>query len=135
MTRGAIWRAVNTEVNVMRRTRKEWSALVVGLERSGESVRSYASRRGVNARTLGWWRWRLRRDRERGAAVESSPSFVPVSVAGWAGEQVAPMSVNFVSGVAATSVEVGLPNGVQLRFEMVLDSGRLHELGRAFGAV
>ena len=44
------------------KTRDEWRGLVGELERSELTVRDFALQRGVNARTLGWWRSQLRRE-------------------------------------------------------------------------
>jgi len=73
-----------------RRTSAEWERVVRQWERSGLSAREFAARRGLVARTLVWWRWRLRRDGEAASAaiVKARPSrpstprvdFVPVEV-------------------------------------------------------
>jgi hypothetical protein len=86
---------------------------------SGESAREFAESRGVNPRTLQWWRWRLRMD----AKEDPTPHFVPVTVEGW----VEPEPSR--SGV----VEAALPNGVTLRFEHRLHGAGLRDLVGAFG--
>ena len=43
----------------VRRSREDWSRLVDALRVSGEPVDAFASKVGVNARSLAWWRWRL----------------------------------------------------------------------------
>ena len=47
-----------------------WSQIVSDLENSGLSARDYAHANGVNASTLAWWRWRLRKD-ARSATVSA----------------------------------------------------------------
>lgn len=44
----------------------EWRAIVAAWRQSGESARSFGTKRGISPRTLSWWAWRLRQD----AAVE-----------------------------------------------------------------
>jgi len=51
-----------------------WRALVIEQERSGESVREFARRRGLSPATLYWWRSRLQR---RG----SKPCRAPIELA------------------------------------------------------
>ncbi len=48
-----------------------WRTLIGAQEKSGQSVREFATERGINAATLYWWRSRLR---QRDAAL------VPVTV-------------------------------------------------------
>jgi len=43
----------------VRRSREQWSSLVEALRASGQPLGVFASHAGVNARSLGWWRWRL----------------------------------------------------------------------------
>jgi hypothetical protein len=89
---------------------------------SGESAREFAESRGVNPRTLQWWRWRLRIDAKEDRTP--SPRFVPVTVEGWVDPE----------PVARGIVEAALPNGVTLRFEHRLDGAGLRDLAGAFGA-
>jgi transposase-like protein len=42
-----------------RRSAWEWQRLIRELERSGETVASFAKARGIRPDTLKWWRWRL----------------------------------------------------------------------------
>ena len=46
-----------------RRTRASWERLVAEAERTGSIART-AERHGVRPKTLAWWRWTLRRERE-----------------------------------------------------------------------
>ena len=43
----------------VRRSREQWSGLVEALLASGQPLGVFASHAGVNAKSLGWWRWRL----------------------------------------------------------------------------
>ena len=44
------------------RKRAEWLELVGRLEESGTTAREFATERGLNAKTLEWWRARFRRE-------------------------------------------------------------------------
>jgi transposase-like protein len=46
-------------------SREEWLERVRAWTASGLSCAEFARRRGVNAQTLSWWRWRLRREGQR----------------------------------------------------------------------
>jgi transposase-like protein len=46
-----------------RRSRASWKRLVAEVER-GATIARTAERHGVNPKTLAWWRWTLRRERE-----------------------------------------------------------------------
>lgn len=48
---------------VERRTRAFWKRLVAEVERGG-TIAGAAQAHGVNAKTLAWWRWTLRREAE-----------------------------------------------------------------------
>ena len=54
------------------KTRDEWRGLVGELERSELTVRDFALQRSVNARTLSWWRSRLRREPRASAFIDIS---------------------------------------------------------------
>jgi hypothetical protein len=55
-------------------TTERWSALVTDLRRSGLSIREFAARHDVNAKTLGWCLTKLRH-------APVSPRFVEVRLA------------------------------------------------------
>lgn len=104
-----------------RRSWDEWERLVRAQERSGVSLREFAAARGVNRRTLSWYRWRVRSKKRE---TEAAPTrFVPVVVE------------PELDPVHAGQVEAVLPNGVTLRFEHRLDVGGLRDLASAFGLV
>lgn len=47
------------ERSSVRRSAAEWSEIVQAWKASGETAKQYASRHGLNAGTLGWWRSQL----------------------------------------------------------------------------
>lgn len=58
----------------------KWRALIAAQARSGQSVREFASTRGINVTTLYWWRSRLGAGRAPGRRDESAGDLVPVTV-------------------------------------------------------
>ena len=63
------------------RSETEWHELVRELESSGTRAEEFARRRGVNAKTLMWWRSRVRRQaRETGPAAVRLVELRPVAV-------------------------------------------------------
>jgi hypothetical protein len=52
------------------RTRDEWRGLVGDLERSKLTLGAFALQRGVNARTLSWWKSQLRREPRPAAFID-----------------------------------------------------------------
>jgi transposase-like protein len=89
-------------VKSKRRRRAEWIKLCDAHATSGESIRAFARRHGLNWRTLGWWRTKLRRE---GALSDRGASFVEVLNAPPAA---APQTVVRVGAVAIEFSE-GLP--------------------------
>ena len=63
-----------------RRSATEWGEIVEAWLASGCSRAEYARRVGVNATTLGWWRWKLGVPAERPTASPSLPAFADVVV-------------------------------------------------------
>jgi hypothetical protein len=67
-----------------RRTAKQWGRLVARWKRSGLSAGEFGARAGVDARSLHWWSWALRkREAMRDDGIvpsESAPAFLPVHV-------------------------------------------------------
>ena len=59
-----------------RRSASESAELLEEWSGSGQSISQFAAARGVNARTLGWWRWKL------GATLPEpeAPAFLEVVV-------------------------------------------------------
>jgi hypothetical protein len=69
---------------MVRRTAKQWARLVARWKRSGLSAGEFGASVGVDAHSLHWWRWALRK-REAMKDVstsptESIPAFLPVHV-------------------------------------------------------
>ncbi|MBK9387356.1 MAG: hypothetical protein IPN34_21280 [Planctomycetes bacterium] len=71
-----------------RRSRAEWRAIVQRQARSGLSVTRFAARERLSARSLFWWRWRLRSDGETpvaapadGTASTDKLELIPVELA------------------------------------------------------
>ena len=60
-------------------TARRWAQIIAESERSALSQREFAARRGLNARTLAWWKWRLRQDDADGI-VGRDPKFVELVV-------------------------------------------------------
>lgn len=54
----------------MRLPPARWAELVSAHRQSGLSTEQFAARHNVNAKTLGWWRLRLRREARTGGFVE-----------------------------------------------------------------
>jgi len=79
---------------IKRRPREFWQGLFDEVE-AGTGVTAVARRHAVKARTLGWWCWQLRRDRETRAA----PRLLPVVVT-------SPAEVVVTSPASSTRVEV-----------------------------
>lgn len=64
----------------MRRSRVEWELLIAELEASGQSVARFSARRGLNPRSLQWWRWKLHRTEPVARNAEASVRLIPVDV-------------------------------------------------------
>ena len=58
-------------------SRSEYEQLLARREREGLTYEELARRTGLNARTLAWWGWHLRRD----GASRSAPAFAEVVTA------------------------------------------------------
>lgn len=65
-----------------RRTAEQWSKLVARWKRSGKTAEEFGAEAGVDARSLHWWRWALRkREAKQDARVkpgEPLPAFLSV---------------------------------------------------------
>ena len=74
-----------------RHDRQFWERAVREVERCG-SVGDVARRLGVQARTLTWWRWRIRREGAEGEAkLAKRAEFIPVVMAAGAAHAEAPL--------------------------------------------
>jgi len=90
-----------------RRSREEWSEIIEAFDASGESLQRFCGRRRIAPKTLGWWRWHLRRLAAEGAAPERV-RLVPVELV--QEEQVAadtPTAVTIVAGDVEVRFAVG----------------------------
>ena len=92
-------------VGTKRRSAAEWRRIVGELDRSGDSVASFAASRELNANTVSWWRYELRR---RGATADFQskvdaprPCFVEL--------------VPAAGTLCPSTFEVVLPSGVVIR--------------------
>ena len=86
-------------------TRDEWARRVKRWEASGLDAAAFAAREGLIAKSLLWWRWKLR---STPTAAEPEPRFVPVRVVGSAARAPCPPSTD-------TAIEIALPNGRVVR--------------------
>jgi hypothetical protein len=89
-----------------RESRAVWARRVARWTKSGLSGEEFASREGVKARTLAWWRWHLGRERAEPtqALARREPAFVEVE----------PVVVE----AASERIEVALTNGRIVRVPM-----------------
>ncbi len=108
-------------------SRGEWVSIIEALEESGEGVSAFAASRGLNPRSVWWWRWRLRKEAEERAPRErGEPAFLPVLVQAEPGVPMTP---------AVGLIEASLPNGVVLRWEQRFERGALREVVSALAEV
>lgn len=97
-------------------TRAEWSARVKKWERSGLAVAEFARREGVNAKLLGWWRWKLESTQIAAPASAPEPRFLPVHV------------MASPSPAAAAPIEIVLRNGCVVRVSPGFDAATLERV-------
>ena len=81
-----------------RRSAAEWKTLVERWLRSGESREAFAIANGLNATTLGWWRWKL---------DISAPAFLDVVVE----ESAPPPDFELAVGQVRVRVPLGFDAG------------------------
>ena len=89
-----------------RESRAVWARRVARWTKSGLTSEEFASREGVKARTLSWWRWHL--GREAAAPTSAIARRVPAFV------EIEPVVVEAVS----ERIEVALINGRVVRVPM-----------------
>jgi transposase-like protein len=99
-----------------RRSRKFWEKLRAEVIEGG-GVSAVARRRGVNARTLSWWCWRLRREGAR-RADEGGLRLLPIEV----------RDVERVNSHGSVVLEVG---DVRIVFESGTDAAYVGALAAA----
>lgn len=119
-----------------RRGAEEWRRLVQDWKRSGETAARFAKRRGLSARTLVWWAWRLRqsspstkrgrRSKKREVTASRAVQLVPV--------EIEPIRSDGDGGPSDAELvwELAAPSGHVLR---VLGSGAMRALDEALVAV
>lgn len=56
---------------------QRWTALIAELDVSDLSIRKFAQARGINPRTLTWWKWRLRKGEDVRQADDRFFELVP----------------------------------------------------------
>ena len=77
---------------------EQWRERVEAWVASGKTAEAFAASRGIDARQLAWWKWRLARDGR--APRTPGPAFVAAQVAGEPASKVrAGVDVTFASGV------------------------------------
>jgi len=110
-----------------RETRAAWARRVERWQRSGLTVDQFAEQENVNARTLAFWKWRLKRDRASGDVAplarraEKRVAFVELVA-----ERAAVTPSETRS--AATAIEVVLPIGYRVRVAGGFERSALVEL-------
>ena len=108
-----------------RETRAAWARRVERWQRSGLTADRFAEQEGVNARTLTFWKWRLKRDGAGHVATRSARrtekqvSFVEV---------IAPRAAVSPGETRSTQIEVVLPIGYRVRVAAGFERGALVEL-------
>lgn len=106
-----------------RETRAAWARRVERWQRSGLTGDDFAERKGVNARTLAFWKWRLKRDGADEVALKAPRG---------SGKRVAFVELVPTAPVAsetrAAPFEVMLPIGYRLRIAPGFERGALVEL-------
>ena len=51
-------------------TAQKWASVLAEAEASDLTMRAFARARGVNPKTLAWWKWKLRREAHGGPFLE-----------------------------------------------------------------
>jgi len=64
----------------MRRSREEWSQVIVAFERSGQSHEAFCAQQHINVGSFRSWLYRLRRGTARGKVARSATRLLPVRV-------------------------------------------------------
>ena len=78
----------------IRRSRAEWESLITEMEVSGQGIVRFSAGRGLEPRTLQWWRWKLRRAEPVVGNAKALVRVIPVDV---------------IESAAAADVGVGVP--------------------------
>lgn len=97
-------------------TRVEWAARVGRWEASGLSAAAFAERAGISAKSLVWWRWKLRSLPQ--APAPAALNFLPVRV----------VDTRARPAGAGRPIEVALPNGRVVRVPPEFDAAELERV-------
>lgn len=103
------------------RSREEWARLIDELARSGLSRAQFAEQRGLSARSLENWTYRLRREAEPHVPRAAPVGFVPVRVRRSA-------SVSPARAASESVIEICVGADVRLRFGTGVDCNYLGRL-------
>jgi len=98
-------------------TRAEWSERVRKCERSGLGIAEFARREGINAKQLGWWRWKLGTTKHTAPSPEIEPRFLPVRVV-----------ASTPPPPASAPIEIALSNGHVVRVPPGFDPAMLERV-------
>ena len=106
----------------------KWAKRVERLERSGQSLRTFAAREGLKAGSLSFWKWKLGQGgRRQGGATPVSPlKFVELTTSASppaASAAPAPFEIVLLSG-RAVRVPAGFDGAELLRLVTVLEEAR-----------
>lgn len=108
-----------------RESRAAWGLRVARWQRSGLTAERFAEREGVNARTLAFWKWRLKSDGAQNLATRPTrPAGKRVGFV----ELVAPKPAVMPSETRSAVIEVVLPIGYRVRVAGGFERGTLVEL-------
>jgi len=117
--------------------RVHWAEVVADLSRSGQPLARYADERGLSARTLMWWRWKLK----AGPHADKNSARRPPSQAQRASSS-RPMSflpVYVLAGSALAPTDgalcVVLPGGRRIEIRAGFDGATLEHLIRTLEAI
>jgi transposase len=97
-------------------TRAQWSTRVNKWKRSGLDMAEFARREGIEAKQLGWWRWKLGSTQVAESASAPEPRFLPVHV------------MASQSPPAAAPIEIVLRNGCVVRVSPGFDAATLERV-------
>jgi|SRR5579859_2647828 len=110
-----------------RTAREAWAERVGELKKSGLTLREFASQRGINHRSLSWWKWQLASKAPATARKRTRRSRSPAAIAKTT--TISPLT--FVEMTAATDsdrLEVVLSSSVRVRVRPGFDATTLGRL-------
>lgn len=95
----------------VRRSREDWAGVLAKFEASGETLARFCAKRRIRARTLTWWRWRLRGEAHARPEAESV-RLVAVDLQ----TPVAPMPLDRAVYVRVADVDVRIEVGTDVAY-------------------